>query len=1002
MSDFKNSLAYLIANQVPDYIRDEFPQFVLFLEKYYEFLDQDGEVNSVLLNASSFSDINKTLEQFLPSFREQYLQMFPTNSLVDDRRLIKFIRDFYEGKGSEESIKFIFRTFFDADVDIIYPSQYILKASDGIWVNRTKMRITTDETISLDPFDLAGKKAKIYSYRNVGSISVFDEHDITVEEVNKLGYSVEPTYELFVTHNENDTIILPGAGAAARPLIVDGEIVALSGDPEVKSHYFDPNIDIGYGRIFLENHGFTTGDCVIYDPMGNSEIQGLIPYRQYFVKVLDANYFQVYRDRIALSQIPSKQFISSSNIDVVYNTITLANHGYRTGDMITYRADASAIGGLVDGKVYYIIKIDNDTFKLAESLFDSDPRYCLDDTYFAEDYVVASVYNEIDLTSIGSGDYHVLSKEFFVNFTDVGSGIEQRFIDSMDARGSGYNALPTVMFISDIGGIGATATAHLDDEGGIDYVSMNTGGTGYDVASTIIEFNTDNIRSFIFIDTIENKYGYVSRSITDTVDIVGISGSPNYGFVAGEIYSISESGSTGQYVYTFLDTNLNYFAGDYVQFGVDNKASVIIDAVDEDGKPTKVRIFSTGSGFLSEKFTTQITSSTGSICVLGFTTGAITSIQDGYQNRQGMLSDVNKLQDNYYYQNYSYTLRSRIPSTNWYTMIKNTVHPAGMAVFGELLVRSTINLGASFEVVRQPIHFYEFPVETVNALDANIGIEYHVAVEFIKSVIDTYTTTDSHISHVGKVTTDTVNNLSDAVVNSVGKQSTDVTNTNDNIDFVDFDKVLIDTPALNDQIYFGFLRTTQDSFIVDDAPISHIFKNLDGIDTGEFVSNVSDLSVIETGKNVSDVLTSGDSIPLFTISKTLADTVIATETLNEISPVVSLPDTPVISDNTATNFNKIIADGITASDSLLITSDKNIVESIPHGVNEDLNLDIPGKTSQSILHTMEHSYTETNKNLSETTNTTDFGVINTQDYWSYDFTSGAYGTGDYVGNNSSI
>ena len=121
MSDFKNSLAYLIANQVPDYIRAEFPQFVLFLEKYYEFLDQDGEVNNVLLNASSFSDINNTLDTFIPSFREQYLQMFPKDSLITDRRLIKFIREFYEAKGSEESILFIFRTFFNEHVDIIYP-----------------------------------------------------------------------------------------------------------------------------------------------------------------------------------------------------------------------------------------------------------------------------------------------------------------------------------------------------------------------------------------------------------------------------------------------------------------------------------------------------------------------------------------------------------------------------------------------------------------------------------------------------------------------------------------------------------------------------------------------------------------------------------------------------------------------------------------------------------------------------------------------------------------
>jgi len=248
MSDFKNSLAYLIANQVPDYIRAEFPQFVLFLEKYYEFLDQDGEANNVLLNASSFSDINTTLDAFVPSFREQYLQMFPKDSLITDRRLIKFIREFYEAKGSEESILFIFRTFFDEHVDIIYPSKFILKASDGVWINREKMRITTDDTISLDPFELKGKRAKIYSHINIGSVATFETHDITVDEVTRLAYSTVPTYELFVKHEENDTVTLPGAGANAVPLIVDGEIKAITGDPLVSSHYFNPAV---YGSTLV-------------------------------------------------------------------------------------------------------------------------------------------------------------------------------------------------------------------------------------------------------------------------------------------------------------------------------------------------------------------------------------------------------------------------------------------------------------------------------------------------------------------------------------------------------------------------------------------------------------------------------------------------------------------------------------------------------------------------------------------------------------------------------
>ena len=951
MSDFKNSLAYLIANQVPDYIRDEFPGFVLFLEKYYEFLDQDGQVNNVLLNASSFSDVNKTLDQFMPSFREQYLQMFPKDSLVSDRRLIQFIREFYEAKGSEESIHFIFRTFFNEHVDIIYPSNYVLKPSDGIWLSREKMRITTDDTISLNPFDLAGKRAKIYSHINIGNVGTFETHNITVQEVTRLAYSTVPTYELYVKHEENDKIVLPGAGASARPLVVNGEIKAVTGDPAVHSRYFDPGINseiyvldaeayfaedylettesavsLSYARIFIPDHGFTTGDCVIYDPIDGLPIGGLLPYRQYFVKVIDSRYFQLYRDKIALQQVPSKTFVRSSNVNVSANTILIPSHGYNTGDMVVYRADSTAIGGLNDRQVYYVIKVDVNTIKLAESLLDSDPRYCLDDTYFAEDYVALSSYNELDLSSAGVGNYHVLSKEFFINFTAEGTGAQQRFIDAMDATGSGYNALPTVTFISDLGATGAIGVAHLNDTGGVEYVSMTTGGSGYTADTTIVSFNTDAIRSFVYIDDYANKYGYVSRSITDTVEIVNVTGTPNYGFLQGEVYAITESGSVGQYVYSFPDTSLNYFAGDYVQFGIDNKASVIIDSVDAQGRPTKVRIFSTGSGFEAETFTTTITSTTGGNCLLRFTTGAITSIQEGYQNRQGMLSDVNHLQDNYYYQNYSYVLRSKVPSDNWMTMVKNTVHPAGMAVFSELLIRATLDLGAAFEIDRQPIDFYEFVSETVHAVET-VGIDYDIAVEFVKS---------------------------------------------------------IDEEMLN----------------ANDVYTSHIGKNI----VDPEIVNLGDTSITLVNKTLTETTQASDSIPYMVISKAINDVVTATDNIDSIQPVFKIPnDDPVITDIATSSFYKVLTDGLSATDSMSpFTIDKQIEETIPNGVNEDLNLDIPGKGAESILHTMEVMNSTVSKNVTDTTNTMESGVINIQDYWSYDYTSGAYATGDYVGSNNSI
>tara|TARA_B100000035_G_C21011954_1_gene560051 strand:+ start:805 stop:1869 length:1065 start_codon:yes stop_codon:yes gene_type:complete len=61
--------------------------------------------------------------------------------------------------------------------------------------------------------------------------------------------------------------------------------------------------------------------------------------------------------------------IDFTAFNVASNTITLGNHGFITGDKVTYNSDPSGqpAGGLTDKTNYFIIKIDNDSFRLAKS-----------------------------------------------------------------------------------------------------------------------------------------------------------------------------------------------------------------------------------------------------------------------------------------------------------------------------------------------------------------------------------------------------------------------------------------------------------------------------------------------------------------------------------------------------------------------------------------------------------------------------------------------------------
>lgn len=54
--------------------------------------------------------------------------------------------------------------------------------------------------------------------------------------------------------------------------------------------------------------------------------------------------------------------------------------------------------------------------------------------------------------------------------------------------------------------------------------------------------------------------------------------------------------------------------------------------------------------------------------------------------------DYKKIQDSYYYQEYSYVIRSGIEISKYREVLKKLIHPAGLEVFGEILIQNELNL----------------------------------------------------------------------------------------------------------------------------------------------------------------------------------------------------------------------------------------------------------------------------------------------------------------------
>ena len=113
------------------------------------------------LSGSTVQNIsNLFLYALVKSFEKQYLADFPESYLkdgVDKRTLIKHISSFYQSKGTDSSVKFLFKCLIDTDKEpeVSYPRDHTLKASESNWVKNYSLKV---KVLSGDANDLIGKK----------------------------------------------------------------------------------------------------------------------------------------------------------------------------------------------------------------------------------------------------------------------------------------------------------------------------------------------------------------------------------------------------------------------------------------------------------------------------------------------------------------------------------------------------------------------------------------------------------------------------------------------------------------------------------------------------------------------------------------------------------------------------------------------------------------------------------------------------------------------------
>lgn len=137
-----NKISPFIPSQVSESIRENTPNFVNFLQKYYEYVEQRENSIGVIQNRSLDTDIDTTLDKYIDEFYSMYGKNIPTDVVFDRRTLIKVLNEVYSGRGTEKSYKLLFQLFFGTDAYLTLPSDQILKASSGTWYQEAYITIT--------------------------------------------------------------------------------------------------------------------------------------------------------------------------------------------------------------------------------------------------------------------------------------------------------------------------------------------------------------------------------------------------------------------------------------------------------------------------------------------------------------------------------------------------------------------------------------------------------------------------------------------------------------------------------------------------------------------------------------------------------------------------------------------------------------------------------------------------------------------------------------------
>ena len=619
-----------------------------------------------------YADIDDTIDSFFNQFKEAFLRTIPRDltSGVDERNLLKNIKDLYRAKGQRKGHELFFRILLNEDVSLSYPKDDMLRVSAGNWSEEQILRVTKiDDTILMENASASAGDIFILN-ENGGQIITED----SVTGTSNLLYLVgqEITQNLVA-----DLSILPGGAYYGLGYPIIGMATALV-DSITSYKYAGQDVYelvLSNGSLvgtFATGHTITAVSNADPDVTLYGKLASIVT--EYNAGSTSSQYYDI-TDPITVAADNGNDAsvkigaLSSGNIpDII---VDAGGSGYENGDVVTVN-NANTNGA---GLVAEVAMVNGGIAPEAGDLVGEWGVELETNTPGAP--------GDIELeTASGTGlikqqeAYDMLAIDHIVleNYTVFGDGVEGNKIaqevgtgngDITDVvvnnPGEGYTKTPLLTLPTTGSRTGATIYAKGVNVGKIEDVTILDAGVHYTSPVTLNPYT-----NFLCTDF----------SVAD--------------FLLNETITGATSGATGTFKNTESTRNIVQLVNVVGTFaaGAEKSGETITGAL-------------SGATAVIDSYTTP--SMSASHGVLGETSGR-------YLNEDGFIDERSKkIQDSYYYQDFSYVVKSSSSINTWRDQLLAAVHPAGWQVFGQVdistvvqsiaNITSIVGLGPLFKVI---------------------------------------------------------------------------------------------------------------------------------------------------------------------------------------------------------------------------------------------------------------------------------------------------------------